>query len=363
MRVVFLSYHYSPDIHSQQEWLERISFYIGWSECLAKEHHVYRIDQINFQGNFTHNGIQYYCLDDGKKSNYFPRKINRFVKNLNPDVVLVSSFLYPLQVIQLRACLGKKVKIIVQHHAEKPYNGIKKYIQRFASRKTDAFIFTSRETGIAWVKSKNLDTETKIHELVEVSSGFYPLNKETARQRTKITGSPVFLWVGRLNQNKDPLTAVKAFLAFAANRRGAKLFMVYQTEELISEIRKMLLPVSGSSPVVLVGKVEHSELLYWFNSADFYLSASHYEGSGTALCEAMSCGCIPVVTDIPSFRMMSGKSGLLYEPGNESALVSVLLQTESMDREEKINLALHRFKTELSAEAICNKFQELVRSL
>jgi glycosyltransferase involved in cell wall biosynthesis len=363
MRIVFLSYHYSPDIHSQQEWLERIHFYVGWSECLAKTNEVFRVDQINFVGNFTHNRIRYYCVDDGKKLNYFPRKLNRFVKDLHPDVVLISSFLYPWQLVQLRNCLGKNVRLIVQHHAEKPFRGIKKYMQRFASRMTDAFIFTSRETGRAWVKSKNLHTETKIHELVEVSSAFYPMDKETARQKTGITGSRVFLWVGRLNQNKDPLTAVNAFLAFAKNRPGSKLYMLYQTEELISEIRQMILSVSGNSSVVLAGKIEHSELLYWFNSADFYLSASHYEGSGTALCEAMSCGCIPVVTDIPSFRMMTGNSGLLYEPGNENALLSVLEQTEHIDMQEQRNRALHRFKNELSAEAICRKFQELVLSL
>jgi glycosyltransferase involved in cell wall biosynthesis len=363
MRIVFLSYNYSPDICSPQEWLERIKFYIGWSECLAKEHSVIRIDQINYEGNFIHNGIQYYCVNDGRKTNYFPRKLNRFVKKLKPDVVVVSSFLFPLQVIQLRSCLGRKVKIILQHHAERPFSGIKKYIQRFASRKVDAFLFTSRETGTDWVRKNNLDNVIKVHELVEVSSVFYPVEKKTAREKTQIYGSPVFLWVGRLNQNKDPMTAVKVFLKFAARQPAAKLFMIYHTEELISDLKKLLPSNAGDSAVILVGKIQHSELLYWFNSADFFLSASHYEGSGTALCEAMSCGCIPLVTDIPSFRMISGNSGLLYEPGNEDALLSVLLQTIHLKVEEKRSNALYRFKSTLSFEAIAAKFQEVVDSL
>src|ERR1700676_865830 len=216
MQIVFLSYNYSADIHSPQEWLERIKFYIGWSECLANEHTVIRIDQINYEGNFMHNGIQYYCVDNGRKTNYFPWKLSRFVKKFNPDVVVVSSFRFPLQVIQLRLCLGKKVKIILQHHAERPFTGLKKHIQWFASHKIDAFLFTSRETGADWVGKKNLDTAKKIHELVEVSSGFYPIDKKTARERTHVSGSPVFLWVGSLNQNKDPLTVVNAFMKFTA---------------------------------------------------------------------------------------------------------------------------------------------------
>jgi glycosyltransferase involved in cell wall biosynthesis len=363
MRVIFLSYHYSPDIRSPQEWLDRIKFYIGWSECLAKEHIVIRVDQINYEGNFTHNGIQYYCIDDGKKQNYFPHKLNRFVKNLKPDVVVVSSFLFPLQVIQLRYRLGKKVKIIVQNHAEKPSAGINKYMRLYASRKVNAFLFTSSETGAEWVRKKNIDTIRKIFELVEVSSYFYPIDKHYAREKTRISGSPVFLWVGRLNQNKDPLTAVKAFLKFSSVQPDARLFMIYHTAELVPDINKLLHPAPDRSPVVLVGKIPHSELLFWFNSADFFLSASHYEGSGTSLCEAMSCGCIPVVSDIPSFRMIGGNSSLLFEPGNEGALLSVLQETMDLDVENKKDLALHRFKSELSFGAISAKFQQLIGSL
>ena len=73
----------------------------------------------------------------------------------------------------------------------------------------------------------------------------------------------------------------------------------------------------------------------WYNSADFIISGSHYEGSGVAVTEAMSCGCIPVVTDIPSFRSMTGqgKCGLLFKPGNEQDLLAALLKTKEMDME------------------------------
>lgn len=363
MRIVFLSYHFSPDISSSEEWIERIKFYIGWNECLAKKHIVIRVDQINYKDNFEHNGIQFYCVDDGKKKNYFPGKLNRFVKKLNPDIILVSSFLYPLQVIQLRRCVGNKVKIILQHHAEKQFKGLKRYVQYFASRKVDAFLFTSYKTGIEWVKNKNLDSVNKIHELLEVSSTFYPVNKITAIEKTNISGWPVFLWVGRLNQNKDPLTVVKAFMKFSLLQPNATLYMIFQTDELINEINEFLAPEPGIRPIKLVGKIPHDDLLYWFNSADFYVSASYYEGSGTALCEAISCGCIPVVSDIPSFKTISGNVGLFFEPGNENSLLSALQESVHLKVEEKRNEALDRFKTVLSFEAISSKFQEILKSL
>jgi glycosyltransferase involved in cell wall biosynthesis len=361
MRIVFLSYNYSPDINSPEEWLKRLHFYIGWSECLAKNHTVIRIDQINYEGTFTHRGIEYRCVDDGKKINYFPRKLHRQVKDLKPDIIVVSSFRFPLQVIQLRRKLGNQVKIIIQHHAELPFTGLKRYLQRSAGKRANAFLFTAYETGAEWVRTKNLDTVRKIHELMEVSSLFYPIDKKIARDKTKVSGSPAFLWVSRLNQNKDPVTAVNAFLRFAERQPAAKLYMIYHTEELISEIRKLLPP--QNSPVLLIGKLDHNELLFWFNSADFYLSASHYESGGTALCEAMSCGCIPVVTNIPSFRTISGDAGLFFQPGNEEVLLSRLLQTTGFPADEKKQYAIDRFRTKLSFEAIADRFQEIADSL
>jgi glycosyltransferase involved in cell wall biosynthesis len=365
MRFVFLSYNYSPDIHSPEEWVDRLKFYVGSLEQLSKQHTVIRVDQINYEGHFIHNGVEYYCVNDGKKKNYFPRKLHRFVKTLQPDVIVVSSFLFPLQVIQLRKYLGKKVKIIIQNHADKPFTGFKKYLQRWADNSIDGYIFASCAMGADWVRRGNIGSEKKIHEIVGGSSLFYPVDKLKAKAETKTEGDPVFLWVGRLNENKDPLTVVKGFLEFVKEHPSAKLYMIYQTTELLNAITRLKEENANGQAISLVGKINHAALLYWFNSADFYISGSHYEGSGTALGEAMSCGCIPVVTDIFSFRFITnnGNCGLLYEAGNEVALVSALQKAMQLDREKQRKKSLDHFNTALSFEAIAHKFQLLAASL
>ena len=115
----------------------------------------------------------------------------------------------------------------------------------------------------------------------------------------------------------------------------------------------------------MVGEVPHAEMQYWFSSADFIISGSHHEGSGTVICEAMSCGCVPIVTDIPSFRAITanGECGWLYKAGNEDALLSALMQTIRIDIHEKRNKALEHFKNKLSFEAIAGKIQRVAASL
>ncbi len=365
MKYVSVSYNYSPTFDSPPSWFKRTEGYAGVLECLSKENVVISIKQINYEGECTHKGVQYHFVNFGKKKSYFPRQLNRFIKKLMPDIVWVQGLHHPLQLIQLHLLLGKHAKIIAQHHAEKPFTGIKKYIQKFADRYTDAYLFASKAMGLDWVNKGNLASSNKIHEVMEVSSLFYPIKKTAAKLKTGIEGSPVFLWVGRLNANKDPLNVVKAFLKFTDTNQSARLYMIYHTDELLNDIKKLLQNHAVKNIVTLVGKIVHKDLLYWFNSADFFISGSHYEGSGTALCEAMSCACVPIVTDIPSFRMITdnGNCGTLYEPGNPDALLSALMQTRNLDICDKQSKSLKYFHEKLSFEAIARQIQNIASSL
>jgi len=365
MKFAFVSYNYSGDFSSPESWLKRIEGYAGVYEWLAKTDTVEDVHQIDYKGEYTHKGVQYHFVDFGKRPKYFPRKLNRFVRDLNPDIVVIHGLHQPLQLMQLRFLLPGSTKIIVQHHAEKPFGGIKKYVQRMAGYYTDAYLFAAAALGRDWVSKGNLSDPRKIHEVMETSSIFYPMDREPAKLKTGAKGDPVFLWVGRLNENKDPLNVVRAFLKFTLTRPSARLYMIYHTEELLSAIRELLKEHVNTDTVILVGQVPHEDLLYWFNSADFMLSGSYYEGSGTAVCEAMSCGCIPIVTDIFSFRMITdnGKCGILYEAGNGPALLEALRATDEMDLQEKRRLCLEHFRSNLSFEAIAARFHEIAASL
>jgi glycosyltransferase involved in cell wall biosynthesis len=362
MKYVFASYVFTKEYNSPAAWIERIKAYTGILEALAQNNEVISIEQIDYQGEYEYNGVKYQFK---RFANPRSNQVNTLIKSFEPDVVIIQSLHYPLQVIQLRLKLGKHTRIIIQNHAEKPFTGIKKYFQRFSDRYTDAYLFAAHQLGARWVQSGNLASTTKIHEVMEVSSVFSSIDKRIARQKTGVNDGLIFLWVGRLNDNKDPLTVLKAFLRFAEVNSQARLYMIYHTEELLDTIKQLLDRSTGKEAVKLVGRVPNAALQYWYNSADIILSGSHYEGSGTAVCEAMSCGCMPVVTDIDSFRMITdnGKCGLLYQAGNQDALLAILRQTDQMDIAGKQKASLDYFKSTLSFEAIATRIQQVAKSL
>jgi glycosyltransferase involved in cell wall biosynthesis len=355
MRIVFVSYIKSPAFSRPEDWIRRLQGYTGILESLARQHEVVSFEQISYEGIYLNQGVEYRFLNFRHNKLYFPRELHRRINQLGPDVVFVQGLHFPLQLIQLRFKLGRKVKIVVQHHAEKPFTGLKKYWQQLADRCIDAYFFASRTMGEDWVEKGNLRSMEKIHEIMEASSAFSPQDRQVLRSRTGMRGDPVYIWVGRLDDNKDPLLVVREFLRYAVKKPGARLYLVYQNTDLLSAIQE-LLPASenGSAAVCLVGKIPHEEIADWLGGADFIVSSSHYEGGGIAVCEGMSCGCIPILTDIPSFRMMTanGQCGLLYKDGDGESLFAALMRSAELDRKQYRGKTLKQFSERLSFDAI-----------
>lgn len=366
MRILSTSYTNTPDFNDPEQWLDRISFYTGILEELSKQHGVESIEQINHSGRLESKGVVYHFLNYKKKRLYFPVALHRFIKKLDPDVVLVNGLIFPLQIIQLKLVLRSAVKIIVLHRGERPYRGIKGFLQKVADKKVNAYLFTAAGFGKEWTAHGHISDQHKIHEVIQASSAFHPVERNTARSALGMQGSPAFLWVGRLDANKDPLTVVKAFIQFLKFQPAARLYMIYQTEFLLQEVRDTIGSDKETAAAIrLVGKIPHAELQTWYSAADFIISGSHHEGSGIAVCEAMSCGCIPVLTDIISFRKMTGpgKCGFLYEPANDHALVQVLMQIPQLDLAKERDKALQQFKAELSFEVVAKKIEQVIASL
>jgi glycosyltransferase involved in cell wall biosynthesis len=360
MKIISTSYTNTAEFTDPYAWLDRISFYTGILEELAKSHDVESIEQINYSGKVEQNKVTYHFLNFGDKKNYFPFKLHNYIKNLKPDIVFVNGFIFPLQIIQLRMTLGRHVRLIILHRAEKPFTGIKKHLQQMADNSVDAYLFSSLNFGDEWMKHGIIKNKNKIHEVIQASSSFIPLEKNITRSLLSIEGSPIFLWVGRLNSNKDPITVIKAFKNYLKDIPTARLYMIYQSDELIDEIKKMS---ADTEEIMLIGKIEHKNLQYWYSSADFIISGSHYEGSGIAVSEAMSCGCIPILTNISSFRSMTGNCGLKYEAGNDIELYDILKRTKEMNMKHERDNVLKQFNDELSFNAIARKINTVISSI
>jgi glycosyltransferase involved in cell wall biosynthesis len=363
VRFIHVSYnHPKPTYTDPGPWLKRIQFSLSIIEALAEYGEQIVFYHIQFKGVVHQNNVTYHFINPARWQLLFPFKLNRIIGSLNPDVVIIHGLIFPWQVFLLCRNLDKKVKVIAQHHAEKPFSDFRRYIQRRADRYIHSYLFASEDLGIQWFNAGQIQDKAKINVVMEASSSFYPIDRTEARSKTKMTGGKNYLWVGRLDANKDPLIVARAFSRAVKDHSEMHLYIIYQSQELEEELKAVV--ATAAENIHLIGKIDHDRMLYWYNGADFIVSSSHYEGSGIAVCEAMSCGCIPILTDIPSFRMMTaGKSiGLLYPVDNEDELVKCLHKSISLDIKERSRVLDH-FASELSPKSIARKIKETIDAI
>lgn len=164
---------------------------------------------------------------------------------------------------------------------------------------------------------------------------------------------PTILAVGRLTEQKDFATLVKAF-AILRKEMIARLVILGEGE-LKDDLEKIVRELDISEDVSMPGFVDNP-YQYMKNASVFVLS-SRWEGLGNVLIEAMACGCPVVSTNCPSGPeeiLVSGKYGHLVPTRNPETLSKAILNV--LDHPVKEEILQHRaeyFSVEKSVSNYC----------
>lgn len=361
LQFVEVNYHYHREFDQPADVLRLHGPSNLFTKELKKQATITLVKHLQYSGNDMKDGIEIAFYPSRSSFIHIPSLSHRYIYSKKPQLVLVQGFIFPIQVMALRKKLGREAVILLQHHGERPF-AKKKILQQLADRSVDGYLFTSLCSGIEWQTSGIIRDPRKCFELPSSTTNFQPQTKSVCKEAKGLNGNFNFLWVGRLDDNKDPLTVMKAFAQYAGTNAFARLYMVYQQNDLLPAVRQMIeeQPVLKQS-VVLLGKLPNAELEQWYNAADYYVSGSYHEGGSYALTEAMACGCIPIVTNIPAAMKAIdyGRAGYYFEPGDKDSLLNVLQQLQAEDQKGMSEIVRQTFEAELSAAAIADKLLKI----
>jgi glycosyltransferase involved in cell wall biosynthesis len=139
--------------------------------------------------------------------------------------------------------------------------------------------------------------------------------------------SPVVLGVGRLHEQKDFPTLIKAFARVRA-KQEARLLILGEAKEVEyrTELTTLAAQLGVADDVMFPGFVDNP-FAYMARAAVFVLSSA-WEGFGNVVAEALACGCPVVSTDCPSGPaeiLEHGKYGPLVPVGDDAALAEAIL--------------------------------------
>lgn len=365
MKFIEINYHCHDEFTTPAEVIKKHSASNLFASVLSEKANIILVKHLDYSGNIFSDGISYQFFKRKNQFNQIPFPTHQFIKKVKPDIVLVQGFIFPLQVIFLRMKLGKHPVIMLQHHGEVPLRR-KKIFQKIADWCVNAYLFASEGNAKDWLVAGIIRDRKKCYELPPASTTFSKKDKEKSRKQTGMTADLSFLWVGRLNGNKDPITVLRGFEKYFSVQPGASLYMIYSEDDMLDEIKDMIRQTDLlADRVKLIGKVANQELETWYSAADYFVSGSHREGGSYALMEAMACGCVPIVTNIPSAikTIDAGRVGYYYEPGDSEGLYHVLNSLDSIKQKELSLMAKSHFKQHLSAKAIANRMYEICVNL
>jgi glycosyltransferase involved in cell wall biosynthesis len=292
------------------------------------------------------------------------RPLLALARTWQPDILHVNGLIFPLQVAQVRAVLGRTVRIVVQHHGELPTSARLRVLQRLCLRFADAFIFNGAGNAELWRAVGIIRANQPVFEAVEGSCDFEMMPCEASRRMVGASGSPMVLWVGRLHPRKDPMTALEGFTIASASLPDAQLYMVCGEDMLLPQVKARLAQQPDlARRVHLVGKVVHEALPAWYSAANMFLTSSPAEGSNYALIESMSCGALPVCSDIAPHRFILGDHGVRWPASNAQACAQALTQATPMLTATARTAMRAHFERHLSFDAIATQLSMSYRQI
>lgn len=292
-----------------------------------------------------------------------PWRLAAELRRIRPDVVHFHGFEAP---VHLRAACSTGAPVLVQDHASYPVRRAK-WARRWSLGRVAACAFTSAEQARPFALAGHLPPHVRVFEIPESSSRFTPGDRQDARETTGVFGDPALLWVGHLNVNKDPLTILRAVRRALHDLPDLHLWCAFAKADLLPEVEDLLRQCPQlARHVHLLGPVAHADVETLCRACDLFVQASHREGSGYALLEALACGLVPVVSDIPSFRSITGgQIGSLAAPGDvDRFAAAIVAQARSLGSQSRAT-ALAHFDAHLSPGALGRRlvsaYEELAR--
>jgi glycosyltransferase involved in cell wall biosynthesis len=291
-------------------------------------------------------------------STSLPVRLMRRVRALRPDAIHFHGFGFPVAA-RMASSLGAPV--LVQDHGGAVPLASRWTLYRWGYGRAAAVAFTDAEMARPFLAAGVLRPETPVFSVLESSSRFTPGDPAAARAAAGIHGAPCVVWIGRLMADKDPLTALDAFERVAPRLPDARLWMAFGDAPLLHAVRARI----GASPVLrervrLLGRVPHARVQELLRGADLFLSASRREAAGFALLEALACGAVPLVTDIPAHRRITcgGAVGGLFPCGDADALAALLVEHAARPRAEERARAREHFERHLSFAAVGRELRD-----
>lgn len=306
-----------------------------------------------------------FCLLKLRKQ--FKSRLQKRIDEINPDIIISTT--YSIDLINIILSVKSRARMIVESHVacfsiKKSYEKRRYPVIRILAFLYDSFMFRTLgrcDAFVSLTKGDASDWEKYIPN-VTVIPNFATMFPECLPSYEGVHHR--IIAVGRLHVQKGFDMLIDAF-SMVAERIPAWQLCIFGSGGDEQFLKQRIREYKLDERIHILAPTDN--IYEEYQSSDFFVLSSRYEGFGLVLVEAMSCG-IPCVAFGckygPEEIIEDGKNGLLVENGNVKEFAEKMLWM-IRHREERLQMGKQARKDVRKYElnAIMPKWHELFESL
>lgn len=300
-------------------------------------------------------------------------KVRKVLKQVKPDIVYLHSSKAGA-IGRIALVFNFKTKIFYNAHGwyfnaqiSQKKKKIFALIEKILAMKTNKIINISKSEYDSALKWK-IAPERKMC-IIENGIDFNKFEnsdkyREETRKAYNIEDKDIVIGVvGRLSEQKDPMTMIKAFELLSKEKNNIKLMYV-GSGELEEEVIKYAKDTEISEKVIITGWV--SDVEKYIPSFDIAVLPSKWEGFGLVLIEYMACDKPIVATNIGGIAdiIKDNKNGLLVNKEDYVKLANKILNLiENNEKKLKIIENNKKDREKYDIINLINKYMKLLEEI
>ena len=175
-------------------------------------------------------------------------------------------------------------------------------------------------------------------------------------------GTPQLLFVSGLREYKKTRVLIESMPSILEKFPDAHLQIVGEGEDY-AVLDGIIKEKKLGSKIELIGKIDHSELRFYYSSCDLYISASTFEVCPVPTLEAMACGKPLVLSNIEPHKEMinASKAGKIFSKSSPEEILTAV--SEVFQDQKNLGILGRKFTEAHDWSIISKQMAEIFESV